>query len=456
MTQQSGSRSGVGLARSVLMAARPAAVVTSLDVIDNFVASRRSNRDLVGFSGQDIWELSQQVQAFAAAYVPPATEIASHAVYIGGWTSANFWTAIHSPLILSTLLHSGQVLVKDPLIDWFSLDRYRSDQVLPSRHGYLTDRGQPAIGRTRAFLGAAWPSLQQLRPLIEVGALVLVPSESFIAANSQLTADLVAALETEPGLGPRTVTDKFRPAELARSDIARGMFTFAGGDADVQLQRAVRRSLEYFAREYLLAQHYGANYSAPWNYEQYICEQGLEKSLRTSESQRVVHALWSSKLPIFQGLTPALLAQVRQDDAFVGFRAALYDAYRGLPAGVAEDEYARYVAEAEGALLQPHISAAERSARSGLLSRVGVQLAGLVAQLGGAYVVDLAKGEVGGPTLLQGAVAQIISPRLGQPRQPVMPHSTSHRWSIRTTIVSNRGTSQMSHQCPSALPRAPC
>jgi hypothetical protein len=115
-----------------------------LDVLDNFMTAGHID-SLYRVPGHVLWSLGEEVHRFAASYVPEPLRANQHPVYIGGWPSANFWLSMHSPLLTSSQLYPGQVVVKDPLIDWFSPDRYDSQQVMGSRQGYLTDDGKPDL-----------------------------------------------------------------------------------------------------------------------------------------------------------------------------------------------------------------------------------------------------------------------------------------------------------------------
>jgi hypothetical protein len=337
------------------------------------------------------------VQRFAASYEPPPLDELKFPVYLGGWPSANFF-ADQGLLVLSTLLYSGQVLAKDPISDWFSPEQYRVEHVMSSRQGYLDEQGKPNIVGTRRFLGHVVPALQALRPLIESGAIVLVPGESFFAANDNVIKELRGKLLMVLAQELEEVTRRFDPSELAVDDRRRGMFTFAGGEKEQQLRAAVDGSLRYFAREWLLAQGYGAEYTAPWAYEQYVCERGLDKLLMANEHQRTVNALLSSELPIFQGLTPRIVADVRDDDTFTDFRSKLYEVYRSVPNLGTGDEFRRHLAQTEETVLRPVLDRAEREARRGFLSRLGVDLTGIAFSIAARVAFDAATGQLGWST----------------------------------------------------------
>lgn len=383
-------------------------IVTSLDVIDNFSTVR--GKKVWELPGRELWELGNEIRRFAESYTPASVEERSHPVYVGGWPSANFWLAGHSELVMSTLLYSGQILVKDPIIDWFSPARYSVEHVMGSRQGYLTDDGMPAIEPTRNFLRFTVPELMKFRPLIESGRLVLVPGEDFYLSNAEEIKSFADLLMERPGFQVDEVIGRFRPSEMARDDRLRGLFLFAGGDREEQLSKAVCRSLEYFSREYMLAHSYGVEYAAPWRYEQYLCEKGVEKLIGSSPSERVLHAVWSSRVPIFSGLTPDLLSRLVKEDAFVDFRSQLYSVYRDVPVVFDEEEYLRLIGEAEESVLRPILDRAEAAVRRGVLSRLGIEVVRFTLYLSSAVSVDVLAGN--GPGLrtgVQGTASYLLA-----------------------------------------------
>ncbi|KOV84611.1 hypothetical protein [Nocardia sp. NRRL S-836] len=78
-----------------------------------------------------------------------------------------------------------------------------------------------------------------LHPLIESGALVLVPSAKFFAKNENSIVELRSALMSHIGEDPEEVASSFQPGYLAVDDRGRSLFVFAGGDKRSQLQSAI-------------------------------------------------------------------------------------------------------------------------------------------------------------------------------------------------------------------------
>jgi len=339
-----------------------------LDVLDNFFGP--ANMDVHTAPGTAIHELCEHVRAFAASE-HVGVDPTQPAVYLGGWPSANFWT-VGGDLLLTSLLYSHQLLVRDPISDWFSLEQYKLRHMMSARPGYLDRDGQPNVGATRAFLAGVMPQLELWRPLIESGVVVLTTAESNALTHRTEIEQLHQRLETSLLTNPVSYAEQFTPGEIAVEDNVRGSFVFAGGDHLRQLHRAQSAGLYHFAREYVLATSNGAVYTAPFRHEQHVCRDGLAKVLLPSE--RVVTALLRTGLPVFAGLTPSVINKIHNDDSFAAFRAELHTAYQCLPVNQSDEEIDGYLRDQESALLAPAIMAAQRSVDRGPIGRLGVAL----------------------------------------------------------------------------------
>jgi hypothetical protein len=411
---------------------------TILDVLDNFMAPK--NTALERLPGTALVELGDAVRAFAATYRAPILDTDSHPVYLGGWPSANFWAAQHGPMILSSLLYCGQVVGKDPIVDWFSTDRYRGERTMTARQGYLNDDGSPNVRGTRQFLAVVVPRLQILRPLVESEALVLFGGERFRADHESEVSNLARALMANVPI--EAVVSQFRTEDLCADDRRRGAFVLAHSHEPVNAFRThVERSIQYFAREYLLAKSVGAEYTAPWPYEAYLCEQGLGKEQNVSASQHVVRALVNTSFPMFRGLTPKLVSELREDELFASFRYDLVETYRDIPNGEAED-VRRYIAENEAAILKPKVQKATRAAERGILKRIGVELRDAFIQLSANVGVQAATGEIGGESLVHAGlsylVERVLKPRRSRDSLTLWTKLARHQRSVREEIELTR------------------
>lgn len=343
-------------------------MATVLDAVD---AAFGSSPDIARIPGRQLLEFGEEIRRLEQAFSPPPrSDSAIGPSYLGGWPSANVWLGQSAPLVMSSLLYSESAIVRDPITDWFSNYRYRQTQLMGSRSGYLDEHGEAAVSSTRQFLSRTIPALISLRPLIDAEVLRLVPSQRLLWENRREVLDVGSRLMEVINPDPFDISGQFRPRELARADNLRGLFVFSGGDRERQVLRAIEQAVHYFAGEYVLTNVCAGTYAAPYSFEQWLCRDGLDAEVRRSPGGRVLHAVIRSQLPVFGGLTPGLLASVRNDEAFGGFRSELYTTYSSLPESATQEEFDQAMREAEEAVLAPKISEARRSVREGPLSRV--------------------------------------------------------------------------------------
>lgn len=389
---------------------------TIFDVVDNFTTAAGVDH-LGGLPGTHLRDFGEEVRRYTQAADVPTMDPAQHPVYLGGWPSANFGT-VNGAMLLSSLLYSGQILVKDPLADWFSDEQYLIEHKLSARPGHRNDDGTLNIGATRDFLRRLLPTLQALRPLIETGVVVLSPSQPLFRREEAAITDLRRQLTERLTSDLTGYLRRFTPGDVPVDDNRRGLFAWAGGDKEQQYRDAISSGMLYFAREYTLAKAAGAIYTAPFPHEQFIARHGLSQTY--SPSERVVEALFQSRLPVFQGLTPTLIAKVHDDDAFAGFRAQLHTVYQGLPVSSDDAEIGAYIRDQENALLLPHLVAAEKAAEAGRLGGVKGMLPNVILSLGTGLLVDLASATpaLGIAAAAGATVAQAVRDSLKRDKSP--------------------------------------
>lgn len=255
--------------------------------------------------------------------------------------------------------------------------------------------------RTRAFLNTIVPELKRMRPLIEAGIVVPVPSEPLYFQHRKSIDELRRDVTARVPLGPVSYATRFGAAEIATEDNVRGYFAMAPGpDPSLQIQRAIDHGIRYFAREYTLASAHGATYTAPFAHEHFLCAEGI--SPRVGPSTRVVKAVLHSGLPIFHGLSPKIIEEIHEGDAFAEFRATLHRVYQDTPVEDPE-QAALYIRDQENALLTPLVAQGERSASRGLLGRLGATLSGNTYGIAAALAADITLGTVGAATALNAA-----------------------------------------------------
>lgn len=348
-------------------------MVTVLDVLENFF-DIHNERDILKISGGDIYRLGEEVRRFANNYTPPPIIEYQNPIYLGGWPSANFWLSVHSDLIMSCLLFAGQVLVKDPISDWFSDEQYTVRSFQTSRKGYFDiEKNQINMLETRAFLHHTIPRLIAIKPLIDSGIIVLVPSKQFESENRKgielTTEKVLSTILTDY----EYFTSVFHPVELAVDDTRRGYFVFAGGEKEKQIQKQVRNSIYHFLSEYCLSTEYGYSYTAPFKYERFLCEKGINGLMaETFAGTKVIQSLLNTELPIYSGLNPDLIVTMKNDEDYSSFREDLANLYKDFPIKEDKINQKKWLKDQEGTYLFPKLDKIKKSIHSGSMSKLGI------------------------------------------------------------------------------------
>lgn len=370
-------------------------MLSTIDVIEGYL-SGKEDHDFSRLSGRDIDAFGERVREFSSSFTPEI-DATLHPIYLGGWPSANF-LHLGGDMVMSSLLYSGQVLVRDPIADWFAVERYGNEHMLAARRGFHhpEDDAETRTRTTRAFLNSVIPQLMRMRPLIESGLVVPVPTEPVYLQQRQTIERLRRDLRTHITLDPVDYAARFTAHEIASEDNVRGFFVFAPGpDPSPGIREAINHGYRYFAREFTLSDTYGVTYTAPFAHEQFLCRQGISRVAGTSAS--VVEAVLRSGLPVFHGLTPSVIRDVHDDVAFGEFRAQLHEVYQGTPLDDPTTVDA-YVRDQEDALLRPLIQQAERAGSNGFLSRLGASLTANKYGIAAALATDLVAGSFGAAT----------------------------------------------------------
>jgi hypothetical protein len=418
---------------------RTVSAPTILDVIDNFFGA---DAEILHEPGHRLMEFGEEVRRFSAAWDARSVEREVYPVYVGGLPSANIWLAQHGQLVLTTLLYSDRAIARDPVSDWFADERYESPTLSRSRPGYRGgDGASPAVAETRQFLVNAIAGLRILRPLIEAGIVVPIPPRRILAEHPDEVRNVATAVSDRALADVAGVALRFRPRELAVEDNVRGLFVLAGGERQQQVRKAFGDAIQFFAGEIVLSGALGANYLAPFSFETYLVQEGLDRDVFGDPSARVARGVLDSQLPVFEGLFPGVVAAIHDDDAFGAFRRDLHQAYAGLPLGDSE-EAARYLTSVEEAVLRPLIVEAERQVSRGRLrnmARVGQDSVRFAATLAGSTAAAAAglRPEVGALTAVGtwGVIQRLRGGRQAPASQPVWTVLTGHRHSAGSEVA---------------------
>lgn len=378
-----------------------------IDVIENY-GWRDGTVDFQRLPGRDLWKFGEEVRRFASAVPDQSPTSELDATYLGGWPSANPFAMLSSDLILTSLLYANRIIVRDPIADWFSLDQYYLERLMASRPGFLGEGGEPNVAETRAFLVNVVPGLLALKPLVRAGLIQIVPAARIACARNAETESVVESIVSQ-FTTPFEVTDSFRPTDLARDHNLRGMFVFAGGSREEQLLNAIRDATRYFAREFLLADHVGATYCAPFAFERFLCDRA-GAALRQAEA-RIPELLIASEVPLFHGLSPQVIATIHEDDKFGEFRRQLYEIYGEVPGG-SDAEKRIYLHDREKAKLEPILDAAKKEADRGPLYRAGVKYGGHAFGLAAGLAVEAAFPSGGVAGVVATTLVEVVKAKL--------------------------------------------
>ncbi|MEU3457640.1 SEC-C domain-containing protein [Micromonospora sp. NPDC006766] len=376
-------------------------------MIENY-GWRDGRLDFQRLPGRHLWDFGEEVRRFAVAVADQSALPETDATYIGGWPSANPYEVQSSDLILTSLLYANRVIVRDPIADWFSLDQYYLERPMASRPGFLREGGRPNVAETRAFLVNVVPGLMALKPLVRAGLIQIVPAARIHRARKGEVESVVESVLSQLRT-PFEVTERFHPTDLAQDDNLRGVFVFAGGEREQQLLKAVRAATRYFAREFLVADHVGATYCAPFAFERFLCDRA-GAALRQAEA-RVPELLIASEIPLFHGLSPQVIATIHDDDSFGEFRRQIYEIYGELPSG-SQAEQGVYLRDRERVKLQPLLDTAKKEADRGPLSRAGIRYGGHAFGLAAGLAVEAAFPSGGLAAASTTALVEVVKAKL--------------------------------------------
>ena len=286
-------------------------MTTIIDVIENFFGEKADKIDYLSVKGIDLYRFGEEVRRYSAAVDSPKIEDISHPSYIGGWPSANFWDGNLGDLTLTSILFSGQILVKDPISDWYSFEQYEYRKLLASRQGFLdVNQKKISISKTRQFLQIVIPRILSLRSLIVSNKIVLMPSKKFIRDRYNLIVKEANLLSEKMLVDIKKLSGMFGPKDLAVADNVRGMFMLAGGNREKTIKDRFVESINYTLGEYLFSLDYGFTYSAAFSFETFFC-QNIESHI-IGPNLKIVNAMLNSRCSIFRGLTPELVSRITE------------------------------------------------------------------------------------------------------------------------------------------------
>lgn len=328
-------------------------------------------RDIWSVPGGDLAKFGDRVREWAHAVSPTDGSAPSDAAYYGGWPSANLSTIGWGGAVSTALLLEDRIVGKDPISDWFCLERYSRPNFMASRTGWQSQGlgTPPDVAATRRFLAVQLPAIRALLPLLDSGLVTLVPSEITREASRDEIEQLAGRIAEVVLTDPPQLARQFRPEDLAVDDDIRGFFALAGGEVEGQTRKHLQRAVDYFAAEYVLSQKADATYTSVFEWESYLLRQGVSTAL--SPMLPTAQVMLSTRIPALAGLTPEIIRTIHDDETFGDFRADLENIYGNCPRAP-QAEVDAYVRDREKVLLEPKLHRLTKEMDRGRLARIGI------------------------------------------------------------------------------------
>ncbi len=430
-----------------------------IDVLHRVLGEDLSGDAIGDLTLDEVAELGDAVRRHYLGWQPAETE--GLRVHLGGWIGGNFGDAGARSLLATMLLYADQVLVHDPLAEWFcatrdrlrALDpvRYRNGAKLQGSEGHLLAADgwiANPMDLERNLNELQWrvAALRDIEPLLRAGAAVPVPHLDLVVAQQE---QLLSAVRNDLR-NDRFVRAADEPIDVkpVTADFSRGIrleLQGAGGlvsDKDRRLQIAGNPSY-YLNKTLAVAASAGASYMPPsatdWALYQTRIDAAAIELRRASEIDlKVMAALHTSELPLLDELSLETVARLRTEEGLLeDWRASLRQAARGLQTVPVEG--AAFVSDSRQ-VLEDMLLPAERE-----LSKDGTLLARLrrggrdasVALVAGAAGAGVAAAAIGGPPA--GLLASGASAAAGWTLKALLPTQRSGMAQIVTYLKqSNR------------------
>jgi len=330
--------------------------ITVFEVLDNFFGAGGCP-EANSLSDAQILELRGHIMDFYAGFgFPPRGEYETR-LYLGGFLSSPPFTTEAAPYLSSALLCSDSTILFDPLHYWLCDEQYRRERLVSAPSAWRDlETWHPNYTLTRKFLVMTLPWLYGLRPLVDSGIVVLIPAEQVVHAHLDSMNHL--ASEIAHRLKPvEDLAKSFSPDEITVDDNRKGFFTFAGGDREKQIRKAIGRGIECFSRDVTIANSTDSIYTAPFRWEQHLGKEVLERFAASEYQTSLIEGVRNLRLPILANLSPGVLARIHRDSKYAEFRAGLSDALANIDAEIGTEQFADRVLQIEQDILLPKVEA---------------------------------------------------------------------------------------------------
>ena len=123
------------------------------------------------------------------------------------------------------------------------------------------------------------PSLNILRPLIKNGIIALVPSKKYSYKIKDIINSSCEVILNNIIPNAEQFTLKFKPSDITVDDNKKGFFVFTGDNKEIQIQKQVIYSINYFLSEFYLSSYNKFCYTAAPDFRTYNTKKPLKPLL---------------------------------------------------------------------------------------------------------------------------------------------------------------------------------
>ena len=337
--------------------------VNIFEVLDNFFGSQDCP-NAKGLNSGKIRALREHVIDFYSVYGYPPRDGTKTNMFLGGFLSSPPFLIEAAPYLLSALLISDSLVIFDPLHFWFCDEQYQRTRLLSAPPGWINlETKKPNYQLTKQYLEQAFAWLYQIRSLVEAGIIFLTPAERIV--NTSLSKVKKLAKEISQQLNPiERFADVFPPEAITVDDNRKGLFTFTGGNRQEQIAKSIRRGIEQFAKDIIIANETGSIYTAPFIWEQILGKLSLDGFAEAEYQASLIEAIRNLKLPLLSNLSPDVLVKIHKDSSYTEFRVGLSETIQNINAEIGSQNFIYQVNQIERDILLPKVQAVQKEIQS--------------------------------------------------------------------------------------------
>ena len=350
------------------------------EVLDNFFGSS-DYPSVETLNNGRIRELREHITIFYDTYRITSLGDFQTRLYLGSFLSSPPVSIESAPYLASALLSTDSIILFDPLHYWFCDEQYQRPRLMSAPKGWKTQQEKltashtkkrvlkPDYTLTRKYLAQAIPWLTNIRPLVEAGIVILIPAEQVVLSEIKTINQFSDGIKSR--LAPLDkLSDIFEPDEITVDDNRKGLFGFAGGNREYQIQHSIGRGIEHFAKDVIIANATGSLYTAPFRWEQHLGKASLDGFAASDYKAKIIEGIRNLHLPILSNLSPDLIVKIHQDSGYSLFRTSLIEALQNVQEEIGSLDFIKRVQQIETDILLPKVDAIYRETKSSTFKKI--------------------------------------------------------------------------------------